>query len=294
MNKKEPIFKEQKVILLATDSLAEPVLKYLNKKFSLRLVITAPISKIGRNRKTVFRPAIRILAEKLNIKTISPKKFSLQTVKLINQIKPDFILIFAYGKIIPTKKINCQKLLNIHPSLLPKLRGPSPIRYSILQGCSETGVSLMLIDDQIDHGPIISQKKIRLKPDENYLTLREKVKDASLKLIKKDLPKYLQNKLKPKDQDHSQASYTKLIKKSNGLIDLSDPIEKIERKIRAFNPWPGTFIKLDGKILKIHSAKIINNKLKLDQVQLEGRRQMSFEDFKRGYRGKLAFLDKIS
>jgi len=280
---------------MATDPLAEPVLRYLNNNFDLRLLVTAPVKKAGRGQKKKEENKITQLAKKKSITLIRPKKLDDQACYKINLEKTDFILVFAYGKIIPLDKIETKNILNIHPSLLPKLRGPAPIRYAILEGYKKTGISLMKIDQKIDHGPVIDQINIPMVDDENYFSLRKKVKKKALELIKKSLKPYLEGKIGTEPQNHNQATFSKMIRKEDGLIDWKNDPKQIERKIRAFHHWPGTFTKLnDGKILKILSAKITNGKLRLEEVQLEGKQKVSFEEFRRGYRQKLDFLHKLS
>jgi methionyl-tRNA formyltransferase len=153
---------------------------------------------------------------------------------------------------------------------------------------------LMKIDQQIDHGPIIGQEKIKISPDETGQSLREKINLVALKLVQKNLADYLAGKIPAQPQDHSQATFTPLIRKEAGEIDWEKPIEHIERKIRAFNPWPGSYTQLNNQIFKIYSAKIKKGKLHLGQVQLSGRKKMSFQSFKQGYQGRLDFSDKIA
>lgn len=279
---------------MTSDSLALKIIDYLNQEFDLALVVTAPPSRQGRGQKKIDNNPIAKKAQQLNIPVIRPAKLGSSSIAQINQAKPDFILVFAYGKIIPLAKFETKEILNVHPSLLPKLRGPAPIRYAILEGLNKTGVSLMKIDQKIDHGPIIDQIEIELKDRETGQSLRNKIKKISLKLLKASLKPYLEGELKAKPQDHRKATFTKMIKKEDGLIDWSEPAEKIERKIRAFNPWPGTYTKINGKIFKIFSAEAKNDKLKLAEVQLEGKKRMSFDDFRRGFKKKLDFSDRIS
>jgi len=234
-----------------------------------------------------------LASKKLSLKVITPKKLKKKAIDQINQAKADFIMVYAYGKIIPLQKINYRKILNVHPSLLPKLRGPSPIRYALLKGLKQTGVSLMEIDQEIDHGPVISQVKCLIKPDETYLSLKAKLKKQALALVKKDLPNYLSGKLKAKEQDHSQATFSKMIKKQDGEIDWKQDNIKIINKIKAFNPWPGTFTYLNNQQFKIFDAKLYQGKIKLGNVQLASRKKMKFEQFKQGYHQVLDFIDKL-
>ncbi len=284
----------KRLILIATDNLAVPVLEYLSQNFIIPLVVTAPPARVGRGRTKLKQSPIHRAAKKLKLPILLPKKLNRKAIEKINSAKPDLILVFTYGKIIPLKDLKCSEVLNIHPSLLPKLRGPSPIRYAILRGYLETGISLMKIDEEIDHGPVIAQNKISLDAKETALSLRKKVKEKGLALIKKSLPAYLDGQLKARPQNHSQATFTPLIKKEDGEIDWDQDIKIIERKIRGFNPWPGTFIKLNSKIFKIYSAEIKGERLILGEVQLEGRQRMSFEEFRRGFQGKLDFPKNIA
>lgn len=286
--------KKKRVVFMGTDQIGVSVLEYLNQQFSVVLIVTAPPGRIGRGRKKIRQSPIHRKALKLKLPILAPEKLGKEAIEKINKAKPDFILVYAYGKIIPLKDLECSEIINIHPSLLPKLRGPSPIRYAILRGYRETGVSLMKIDQEIDHGPVIAQQKIVISPRETYLDLRKKAEKTALELVKKSLADCLGGKLKPKAQDHSQATFTPLIKKEDGEIDWDQDLEMIERKIRAFNPWPGTFTFLDGQIFKIYSGEIKGDKLILGQVQLAGRKKIDFEEFRRGYRGKLDFIDKIA
>ena len=286
--------KKKKVIFISTDQLGIVILDYLVDHFSPQLVVTAPPARVGRGRKQLMKSPIQKRAEKLDLPLITPKKLGSIAIKKINSYHPDFILIYGYGKIIPLEKLNCSEVLNIHPSLLPKLRGPSPIRYSILRGYRKTGVSLMKIDQQIDHGPVIGQEKIEVSPDETGQSLRKKVNQTALELVQKNLADYLTGKISTQPQDHSQATFTPLIRKKDGEIDWEKPIEHIERKIRAFNPWPGSYTHLNQQIFKIYSAKIKKGKLHLGQVQLSGRKKMSFQEFKQGFQGRLDFSDKIA
>jgi len=278
---------------MGTDQLGVPVLEYLKENFNLSLVVTTSSSRIGRGRNTIRYSPIYLASKKLSLKIITPKKLKKAALEQINKAKPDFIMVYAYGKIIPLQKIECKKILNIHPSLLPELRGPSPIRYALLKGLKQTGVSLMEIDQEIDHGPVISQAKCLIKPAETYLSLKAKLKAQALALVKKDLLNYLSGKIKATDQNHSKASFSKMIKKQDGEINWEKPNIEIIQKIKAFNPWPGTFTMLNRQQFKIFDAKLDQGKIKLGNVQLAGRKKMKFEQFKQGYHQTLDFIDKL-
>jgi len=221
--------------------------------------------------------------------------------KKIKILEPDLVVVASYGKIIPREilKIPQYGCLNIHGSLLPKYRGPSPIQTTILNNDKETGVTIILMDEKIDHGPIVANYKLQIT---NYkITYEELLKELATKgakLLAKTLPKWINGEIKPEPQDESKATYTKIIKKDDGKINWSKSAAEIERQIRAFNPWPGsfTFWKKNKKIIrvKILEAEVSqptanqpkagkSNQLIIKKLQPEGKKPMAFEDFKRGY-----------
>jgi methionyl-tRNA formyltransferase len=242
----------------------------------------------------------------------------------LNLIKPIAGIIAGFGKIIPKEIIDSfpKGILNVHPSLLPKYRGPNPIREVILNGEKETGVTIFLIDELIDHGPILKQEKIELFGNETYLELEETLGKLGGKVLRKIIIDYLDGKIKAIPQDESKATYTKKISKEDGSLSFDEGYEIWQRKIRALNPWPGTFIKIliskseipnNYKILKIFKMEKLNEKslpkeilkknvgeffeikndlglrLKdafviLQEVQLEGRKKMSGREFLNGFR----------
>jgi len=226
--------------------------------------------------------------------------------------------VAGFGKIIPKEIIDLfpKGILNVHPSLLPKYRGPNPIRETILQGDEETGVTIFLIDELVDHGPIIGVESIFLKGDENYLKLEEvlgKLGGQKLALIIND---YLEGKLTPIPQDDSKASYTRKVSLEDGRLDPNEGFEIWSKKIRALNPEPGTYLKIilreEEKMLKVFKIEKINENelpeeikrkktgeffrfknelglrikdayLVLKEIQLEGRKKMSSKEFLNGY-----------
>lgn len=210
--------------------------------------------------------------------------------KKTKELKPDLVIVASYGKIIPKEILEIPKYgcLNVHPSLLPKHRGPSPIQSAILNGDKETGVTIILMDEKIDHGKIISNSKFLISKKFTYPELSQKLAELGTKLLMETIPKWIRGKIEPQAQNELKASYTKILKKEDGKIDWKKPAEEIERQIRAFHPWPGvfTFIKHKGKNLrvKILEADISkDNRLIIKKVQPEGKKAMALEEFKRGY-----------
>ncbi len=211
--------------------------------------------------------------------------------KKIKELKPDLVIIASYGKIIPKEILEIPQYgcLNLHGSLLPKYRGPSPIQTTILNGDKKTGVTIILMDEKIDHGEIISNSKFLISNKKiTYQELNKKLAGLGVELLIETIPKWIKGEIKAKPQNHSKATYTKILKREDGKIDSSKSPEEIERKIRAFNPWPGTFffIKHKDKVLRVKILKADiskNNKLIIKKLQPEGKKPMTFEEFKRGY-----------
>ena len=285
-----------KIIFIGTSEFAVPALKALIKdKYNISTIITSPDKPIGRKQEIVHSP-IKQTALEYNLPILQPGKI-LSIKQEILDLKPDLIIVSSYGQIIPKEILDIPSLkcLNIHPSLLPKYRGPSPIQTTILNGDGITGITIMLMDEKMDHGSIVSQIKIDIKPDENYQTLEKRLSQESSEFLIKTLPQYLNNELEPKEQDESEATYTEILKREDGQIDIKKSAQEIEKKIKAFYPWPGTWMYLNEKRIKILKAKSVKNKteatietgkdfLLLEIVQPEGKKQMTGEEFFRGHK----------
>jgi len=215
--------------------------------------------------------------------------------------RPDLGVVASFGALIPQEVINWPKkgILNLHPSLLPKYRGPTPVPTAILNGEKETGLTIIKIDEKIDHGPIVSQFKETIKPDETSEDLLNRLFTVGAEVLITILPSYLEGKIELRKQDDSQATYTQKLSRDDGQIDWQKPADYQERFIRAMFPWPGAFtnVKLKSpqggipselnneelKRLKILKAHLEKNKLILDQVQLEGKKPVTWKQFLEGY-----------
>ena len=219
------------IVFFGTPDFATPILKILeNAEMAPKLIVTSPEKPLNYgSRSSVVRP------EKL------------KDEKFLNQLcalNPDLFVIASYGKILSKEILDIPKYgtLNMHPSLLPKYRGPSPIQSAILNGDKETGVTIMLTDEKMDHGPILANFKLQItNPKITYKELEKELAELGGELLVKTIPDWLSGKIKPKEQNHSKATYTRKIIKEDGLINWSEPAEVIERKIRAYNPWPGAY-----------------------------------------------------
>lgn len=240
-----------------------------------------------------------------NIEYISSRFLEDSTKKALEKIQPDFGVLASFGAIIPKKIINIFQLgiINIHPSLLPKFKGPAPVPYTITAGEKETGVTIIQMDEELDHGPIISQKTIKLEGNETSEELLELLFSESTQMVKQivqDVNKGLEIKSKP--QSKNNESWTEKLKKEDGKIDLKNPPDpkELDRKIRAFYPWPGVYltVSLSGKEKKLKllpQRKQGKSKATLpQQVQVEGKNPMSYKDFINGYSEGYSILQQLN
>lgn len=277
-----------KIIFFGTPEYVVPIAEALRVGFTrkdadgIRAVVTQPPKETGRKRERIHSP-------------VDDWSYSYKIPAFFdpNQIpEPDLGVVAAYGKIIPQSVIDKFKygILNIHPSLLPKYRGASPVQAAIAAGDELTGVTIIKMDSQVDHGPIVGQFKEKIGTDDTTETLRKRLFERAADFLVELIPNYINGKIIPKKQDDNQATFTKVLTRENGFIDLtkSDPVE-VERFIRAMHPWPGAWSwvkakneKLRLKLLKAH-FDTKSKKLILDEVQLEGKNPVSWDQFTAGY-----------
>lgn len=274
----------------------------LNAKSSVVAVVTQPDRPVGRDQKLLPTPVKAFAKEnKIPVLTSENKEKLLAIRHKLLALKPDLFVVAAYGQILPPEVLAIPKkgAINVHPSLLPKYRGASPIQGAILNGERETGVTIMLVDEKMDHGPILSQVSIPIATDETTPTLTLKLARLGADLLVKTIPRYLSGKISPKEQDHRLATYTKLLVKEDGLISWSMNNLEIERRIRAYNPWPGVWTtvgemadQLERVVknpnqtnlrLKLLSAAVEDGALSIQTVQVEGRKPNTLSEFVNGY-----------
>jgi methionyl-tRNA formyltransferase len=253
------------------------------------LCITQPDKPKGR--KLVLTPTpIKEFCIQKNISYITPEKLSVEEINAIHS-EYDFFVIASYGKIISQNILDIPKYgcLNVHPSLLPKYRGASPIETAILEDCKDTGVTIMLMDALMDHGPIIKQAEYFFK---EWPKSKKEIHDTLAHLgghtLAEVIQPFVQGDIIVTEQDHAQATFTKIIKKENGQINLEDADYKTYLKYLALTPWPGLFFfikKQDKDIrVKIESAHFDTEKgFVLDTVIPEGKNSMDWEGFENGY-----------
>lgn len=276
-----------------TDEFSIAVLDELKKNnYIPSLVVTTEDKPKGR-KLLLTPPPVKEWALKENIKCIQLKSLkndeSFSSIKSSSELDFDFFIVASYGKIIPQNILDIPKYktLNVHPSLLPKLRGPSPIQSAILSE-NETGVSIMRLDSEMDHGPLLAQEKVNIEWPPYADELEKTCAQIGGKMLAEIIPKWMVGEINESEQDHSNATYCKKIEKKDAQIDLSDSPEINLKKIRAFNIWPGAFyFEKDGdKEIRIivKKAHIDNNELVIDRIIPEGKKEMDYKDYLRGKR----------
>ncbi len=328
-----------KIIFIGTSEFGAIILEELCKsKHKPILVVTVPDKPVSR--KQILTPSpVKLMAQKYNIPIEQPERIENCKLKIEN-LKPGLIVVAAYGEIIPKEILEIPKngSLNVHPSLLPKYRGPAPIQYAILNGDKETGVTIILVDKKMDHGPILAQRELEIRNPKSeiftptpkfgvgasksqipnfkitYSELLIKLAKLGAELLVETIPKWIKGEIKPKPQDESEATYTKILKKEDGMIDWQKSAEEIERQIRAFDVWPGNYTfwrLLKGMVLRIkilkarvfispspetyHIGKVLvvpqneigvqcgKDFLVIEKLQMEGGKVMGAEEFLRGH-----------
>ncbi|MBI4948255.1 methionyl-tRNA formyltransferase [Candidatus Berkelbacteria bacterium] len=290
-------YRYAKIVFFGSDEFSLPSLKEMfDGGLTILGVITESPKRAGRGDN--LKPTVvQQFCNQNGISVFNPENKK-EITNIIKQLKPDLIVLASYGKILEnaTLEIPIYGCLNVHPSLLPKYRGATPIQNAILNGDKETGVTIMKMNSEVDAGLIIDQQKVGLSVDANTESLKNQLAQIGAKLLIKNIPPYLSGQSKITNQA-GEPLLTKKLSKEMGQIDWDQPIEQIDRNIRALNPWPGTFTFLDDKRLIIKSAKVVGDKLELLQVQLEGKNVINFDDFKRGYLNQLtkqAWFSKIA
>lgn len=246
-----------RIAFMGTPQFSVPTLERLNSsEYEVMAVYTQPDRPSGRGKTASSTPVKRI-AEKHGLSVFQPTSLRDEAeIERLAALSPDAIVVVAYGKILPQEILEIPKFgcLNIHPSLLPKYRGAAPVAAAILSGDEETGVSVMLMDSGMDTGPVLSQQNILIEPHDTTESLEAKLANVGADLLMKTLPEWIEQKLVPERQDNSKVIYTEQISKKDGEMNWLFSAVELERRVRAFYPWPGCFTYWQGKVLKILDA----------------------------------------
>ena len=246
-----------RLVFMGTPEFALPSLRRLVQDgYDIVGVYTRADQPAGRGR-AVTPPPVKTAALDLGLPVFQPSGLRQpEAIEELAALRPDVIVVCAFGQILrqPVLDIPPKGVVNVHPSLLPRHRGATPIQTAILTGDEETGVTIMLADAGMDTGPILSQRSLAISPWDSAGSLSEKLSGLAADLLSETLPFWLDDQIEPRAQDETQATYTSLIEKEDGAIDWTRPALDIWRQVRAFNPWPGAVTMLDGKMLHIWEA----------------------------------------
>jgi methionyl-tRNA formyltransferase len=301
------------IVFIGTADLACASLSALAQAPGIELlcVVAQPDRPKGRDLK-LQPPPTKVLAEQFHIPVFQPEKLRHESsLSHLFQFKPDLIVVAAYGQILPAAVLSLPAYgcINVHASLLPQYRGAAPIQWAIINDESETGVTIMKLDEGLDTGPIVSQRATLISPQDNAQVLHDRLAGMGAELLIETIPGYIEGRLSPQAQDGSKASYARKISKEDGLLDWHLPARALWNRIRALNPWPGTFtfLEIDGKIqlLRIWMAEVDpghsgqpgvilraqgdelvvacqDHALRLLSVQREGKRRLGIREFLAG------------
>jgi methionyl-tRNA formyltransferase len=297
-----------RIAFIGTGDIGVPTLQALLKsKHAVVAVVTQPDKPVGR-AQLIEPPPIKKAVAETKMPVLQPPRIKgRQAIEEIRALKPDVIVVMAYGQILPRDILEIPRIacLNLHASLLPRWRGAAPIQAAIVAGDRETGITVMYMDEGLDTGDILSRRTIDILPTDTGGSLHDRLAKIAPEALFESLELIAKGSAPRIPQDNAFATYAPKLRREDGKIDWTGPADAIERKIRAFDPWPGAFMKFDGRNLKIFSAVIVGLRgtpgeilrsekglvvaagkgaLSLGEVQLEGKRRMTATEFLRGHR----------
>jgi methionyl-tRNA formyltransferase len=300
-----------RIVFIGTGEIGLPTLNaLLDSEHDVMGVVTQPDKPVGRKHKVEPPPIKKALigrARPPGAPIFQPARIKdPQAIQQIRALQPDAVVVMAYGQILPRDvlEIPCLACLNLHASLLPRWRGAAPIQAAIAAGDCETGITVMYMDEGLDTGDLLLQRAIEIQPTDTGGSLHDRLAQVAPGALLEALSLLAAENAPRIPQDNAHATYAQKLKREHGKIDWSEPAEIIERKIRAFNPWPGAFMKVDGHNLKIFSGSVVelngkpgeilhcnkelvvaagNGAVSLREVQLEGKRRMTAAEFLRGH-----------
>lgn len=300
-----------RTIFFGTPSFAIPVLKGLFEgQDEVVAIVTQPDRAKGRGQKITPSP-VKELALRHGIIPLQPEKVKEGGfLEAIQNLNPDLIVVAAFGQILPKSLLEIPRFgaVNVHASLLPRYRGAAPIAWAILKGEKVTGITTMLMDEGMDTGDILMQAEILIEEEDTGETLQEKLSSSGAQLLTETIERMKAGNISPLPQDHSKATYAPPIKKEDGRIDWNKAAEEIDRRVRAFNPWPGAFTGWKNRLIKIYHGEVRKGRSQgragavvwvgsdfievetgrdsflIKEVQPEGKRRMSVRDFLSGHR----------
>lgn len=299
--------KELRIVFMGTPKFSVPVLEKLIENYNVVAIVTQPDKQVGRGGKIGISP-IKKVAMDHNILCLQPRKIKEEYEEII-ALEPDIIITCAYGQIIPKELLDYPKYscINVHASLLPKLRGGAPIQRALMNGFTKTGITIMFMDVKMDSGAIIESEEIEIAPDESYKTLHDRLSVLGSELLIRTLPSIISGDIKPYKQNEDEVTYGFNITKEDEKIDFSKSKTDIYNQIRGLDGFSGAYCMFQGKRLKVWESRLSDNhysnlidgeitniykdgigvkvsdgELILTTVQLEGKNKMTARDFANG------------
>lgn len=273
------------IAFFGTDEVSTAVLEEMKVAgFLPELIVTQPDRPQGR-KMLLTAPHAKVWAQENGIPVLQPEKLNEDFIENIKEDprlrgddKWDLFIVASYGNILPSKVLEMPKYktLNVHPSLLPKYRGPTPVEQAMLDDSKETGVTVMRMDKDLDHGPIIKQEAVFFETWPDKPEVLDMLAHLGGKILVDIIPDWIDGKIEEKEQDDNSATFTKLIEKEDGELDLSADDYKNFLKYKAYKPWPGTFFFKDGKRIKITNADFIDGKFIIKKVIPEGKKETTY------------------
>ena len=296
-----------RIVFIGTGEIGAPTLRaLLNAEHEVAAVVTQPDKPVGREQR-IEPPPIKKEIATTGIPILQPPRIKdPQAIEEVRRLTPDVIVVAAYGQILPREVLEIPRLacLNLHASLLPRWRGAAPIQAAIAAGDSETGITVMYMAEGLDTGDILLQRSVEILPNDTGGSLHDRLAQIAPEALLESLQLVAAANAPRIPQDNAFATYAPKLKREHGQIDWSESAEAIERKVRAYNPWPGAFMKVDGQNLKVFSASVVDlngepgeilrsdkdliiatgkGALSFTEVQLEGKRRMIAAKFLRGH-----------
>ena len=247
-----------RLVFLGSPGFAVPTLEALATAYSVVGVVTQPDRPAGRGR-TLASPPVKQAALRLGLPVLQPPRLRApEATGALAEMHPDLIVVAAYGQILRAEVLELPPhgCINVHASLLPRWRGASPVPAAIRAGDLETGVTIMRMDAGMDTGPVLAQQAMPLAPSDTGGSLSARLARLGASLLLETLPTYLAGTLDPVPQDEGQATYAPLLRKEDGRLDFSCPAVELERQVRAYDPWPGSFLEWDGRRLAVLRASL--------------------------------------
>lgn len=310
--------RELRIVFMGTPEFSVPVLKGLIENYNIRAIVTQPDRPVGRHGEVSFSPVKKVGVEN-TILVLQPEKIR-DNIEMVTSLEPDLIITCAYGQILPKEILDCPRLgcINVHASLLPRLRGGAPIHRAIMEGHRKTGVTIMHMGVGMDDGDIISQEEIEIDITDTASTLHDKLSILGRDLLLKTLPSIIDGTSTREKQDSSKVTFGLNIKREDERINFSKTKREIYNLVRGLNSWPGAYCMFEDKILKVwecregelynsslldgeitniyedgFGVKVSNGEVIFKVVQPEGKKRMAALDFVRGISNKEKFVGKI-